>query len=158
MAIRILEIIFFLYFASHIPITLFIDLQALLPKHVYPQMVSASVRVVDSSSTSSCRLRACSCDDSFPFGSWQMYWSGTRPTSRTQWWQSLPCGLNPLFSARPFYSCLSSPLLPMLSSKVSQLTKSQHEYYLHSPLHLGTVIVLMSSLAGNLCPLAVCQQ
>ncbi|XP_030296134.1 sigma intracellular receptor 2 [Sparus aurata] len=37
MAIRILEIIFFLYFASHIPITLFIDLQALLPGHVFPQ-------------------------------------------------------------------------------------------------------------------------
>lgn len=39
MAVRILEIIFFLYFASHIPITLFIDLQALLPEHVYPQQV-----------------------------------------------------------------------------------------------------------------------
>ncbi|KAM9358897.1 sigma intracellular receptor 2 [Symphorus nematophorus] len=37
MALRALEIIFFLYFASHIPITLFIDLQALLPAHVYPQ-------------------------------------------------------------------------------------------------------------------------
>ncbi|XP_035536068.1 sigma intracellular receptor 2 [Morone saxatilis] len=37
MAIRVLEIIFFFYFASHIPITLFIDLQALLPQHVYPQ-------------------------------------------------------------------------------------------------------------------------
>lgn len=37
MAIRILEIIFFFYFASHIPITLFIDLQALLPGHVFPQ-------------------------------------------------------------------------------------------------------------------------
>ncbi|XP_029923093.1 sigma intracellular receptor 2 [Myripristis murdjan] len=37
MAIRVLEIIFFFYFASHIPITLFIDLQALLPGHVYPQ-------------------------------------------------------------------------------------------------------------------------
>ncbi|XP_061074099.1 sigma intracellular receptor 2 [Conger conger] len=34
---RILEIIFFFYFASHIPITLFIDLQALLPEHIYPQ-------------------------------------------------------------------------------------------------------------------------
>ncbi|XP_075891986.1 sigma intracellular receptor 2-like [Nelusetta ayraudi] len=34
---RVLEIIFFLYFASHIPITLLIDLQALLPAHVYPQ-------------------------------------------------------------------------------------------------------------------------
>lgn len=42
MAIRLLEIIFFFYFASHIPITLFIDLQALLPGHVYPQPVSAS--------------------------------------------------------------------------------------------------------------------
>lgn len=37
MATRVLEIIFFFYFASHIPITLFIDLQALLPGHVYPQ-------------------------------------------------------------------------------------------------------------------------
>lgn len=42
MAVRVLEIIFFLYFASHIPITLFIDLQALLPGHVYPQPVSVS--------------------------------------------------------------------------------------------------------------------
>ncbi|KAF5901990.1 sigma intracellular receptor 2, partial [Clarias magur] len=30
-------IVFFLYFASHVPITLFIDLQALLPEHVYPR-------------------------------------------------------------------------------------------------------------------------
>uniref|UniRef100_UPI0037E8F477 sigma intracellular receptor 2-like n=1 Tax=Semicossyphus pulcher TaxID=241346 RepID=UPI0037E8F477 len=37
MTLRVLEIIFFFYFASHIPITLFIDLQALLPEHVYPQ-------------------------------------------------------------------------------------------------------------------------
>ncbi|XP_015240491.1 PREDICTED: transmembrane protein 97 [Cyprinodon variegatus] len=37
MALRVLEIIFFFYFASHIPITLLIDLQALLPGHVYPQ-------------------------------------------------------------------------------------------------------------------------
>ncbi|KAM9469157.1 sigma intracellular receptor 2 [Clarias gariepinus] len=37
MLLRILEIVFFLYFASHVPITLFIDLQALLPEHVYPQ-------------------------------------------------------------------------------------------------------------------------
>ncbi|XP_023700691.1 sigma intracellular receptor 2 [Paramormyrops kingsleyae] len=34
---RVLEAIFFLYFASHIPITLFIDLQALLPAQLYPQ-------------------------------------------------------------------------------------------------------------------------
>lgn len=40
MVLRILEIIFFFYFASHIPITIFIDLQALLPEHVYPQAVS----------------------------------------------------------------------------------------------------------------------
>ena len=40
MSIRVLEIIFFFYFASHIPITLFIDLQALLPGHMYPQPVS----------------------------------------------------------------------------------------------------------------------
>lgn len=40
MALRVLEIIFFFYFASHIPITLFIDLQALLPGHVFPQPVS----------------------------------------------------------------------------------------------------------------------
>ncbi|XP_023276257.1 sigma intracellular receptor 2 [Seriola lalandi dorsalis] len=37
MSLRVLEIIFFFYFASHIPITLCIDLQALLPGHVYPQ-------------------------------------------------------------------------------------------------------------------------
>ncbi|XP_062873121.1 sigma intracellular receptor 2 [Trichomycterus rosablanca] len=37
MFLRVLELIFFIYFASHIPITLFIDLQALLPEHVYPQ-------------------------------------------------------------------------------------------------------------------------
>ncbi|XP_062329696.1 sigma intracellular receptor 2 [Osmerus eperlanus] len=37
MGIRILEIIFFFYFASHIPITIFIDFQALLPTNVYPQ-------------------------------------------------------------------------------------------------------------------------
>lgn len=40
MLLRILEIVFFLYFASHIPITLFIDLQALLPEQLYPQPVS----------------------------------------------------------------------------------------------------------------------
>ena len=40
MSIRVLELIFFFYFASHIPITLFIDFQALLPGHVYPQLVS----------------------------------------------------------------------------------------------------------------------
>ncbi|XP_028662569.1 sigma intracellular receptor 2 [Erpetoichthys calabaricus] len=34
---RFLEWVFFLYFASHIPITVFIDLQALLPSNVYPQ-------------------------------------------------------------------------------------------------------------------------
>lgn len=43
-AIRVLEIIFFFYFASHIPITLFIDLQALLPEHVFPQQVSDSAK------------------------------------------------------------------------------------------------------------------
>lgn len=42
MILRVLEIVFFLYFASHIPITLFIDLQALLPQHVYPQQVSVT--------------------------------------------------------------------------------------------------------------------
>lgn len=42
MILRVLEILFFLYFASHIPITLFIDLQALLPQHVYPQQVSVT--------------------------------------------------------------------------------------------------------------------
>uniref|UniRef100_A0A3Q4BST6 Transmembrane protein 97 n=1 Tax=Mola mola TaxID=94237 RepID=A0A3Q4BST6_MOLML len=44
MAVRILEIIFFLYFASHIPITLFIDLQALFPEHVYPQQLRDVLR------------------------------------------------------------------------------------------------------------------
>ncbi|KAJ3590574.1 hypothetical protein NHX12_008524 [Muraenolepis orangiensis] len=44
MAIRILEWIFFFYFASHIPITLFIDLQALLPAHVYPRALQDLLR------------------------------------------------------------------------------------------------------------------
>ncbi|KAM4567343.1 sigma intracellular receptor 2 [Odontesthes bonariensis] len=44
MAIRVLELIFFFYFASHIPITLFIDLQALLPAHVYPQPLKDLLR------------------------------------------------------------------------------------------------------------------
>lgn len=42
MAVRLLELVFFLYFASHIPITLFIDLQALLPERVYPQQVNVN--------------------------------------------------------------------------------------------------------------------
>ncbi|XP_066536572.1 sigma intracellular receptor 2 [Hoplias malabaricus] len=37
MFLRTLEIIFFIYFATHIPITLFLDLQALLPEDIYPQ-------------------------------------------------------------------------------------------------------------------------
>ncbi|XP_029028140.1 sigma intracellular receptor 2 [Betta splendens] len=44
MFVRVLELIFFLYFASHIPITLFIDLQALLPGHVYPEPLQALLR------------------------------------------------------------------------------------------------------------------
>ncbi|XP_062408666.1 sigma intracellular receptor 2 [Sardina pilchardus] len=44
MVIRILEIIYFLYFASHIPITLFIDFQALLPEHVFPQAAKQLMR------------------------------------------------------------------------------------------------------------------
>lgn len=40
MFLRVLEILYFIYFASHIPITLIIDLQALLPQHVYPPEVS----------------------------------------------------------------------------------------------------------------------
>jgi len=40
MLLRALEIIYFIYFASHIPITLMVDLQALLPKHLYPPEVS----------------------------------------------------------------------------------------------------------------------
>ncbi|CAB1348314.1 unnamed protein product [Coregonus sp. 'balchen'] len=42
--LRILEIIFFFYFASHIPITLFIDLQALLPAQLYPQQLKDLLR------------------------------------------------------------------------------------------------------------------
>ncbi|CAH1232884.1 TMEM97 [Branchiostoma lanceolatum] len=34
---RVLEWVFFLYFASHIPITILFDSQALLPKELYPQ-------------------------------------------------------------------------------------------------------------------------
>uniref|UniRef100_A0A8C6T0U9 Transmembrane protein 97 n=1 Tax=Neogobius melanostomus TaxID=47308 RepID=A0A8C6T0U9_9GOBI len=44
MCLRVLEIVFFLYFASHIPITVFIDLQALLPAHVYPQQLQDVLR------------------------------------------------------------------------------------------------------------------
>lgn len=44
MCTRMLELVFFFYFASHIPITLFIDLQALLPDHVYPDAVSVTLR------------------------------------------------------------------------------------------------------------------
>lgn len=40
MLLRALEIIYFIYFASHIPITLMVDLQALLPEHLYPPEVS----------------------------------------------------------------------------------------------------------------------
>ncbi|XP_020359141.1 sigma intracellular receptor 2 [Oncorhynchus kisutch] len=42
--LRILEIIFVFYFASHIPITLFIDLQALLPAQMYPQQLKDVLR------------------------------------------------------------------------------------------------------------------
>ncbi|KAF6735991.1 Transmembrane protein 97 [Oryzias melastigma] len=44
MTIRVLELLFFLYFSSHIPITLFIDLQALLPAHLYPQQLKDLLR------------------------------------------------------------------------------------------------------------------
>ncbi|XP_061912673.1 glucocorticoid modulatory element-binding protein 1 isoform X4 [Entelurus aequoreus] len=44
-AIRLLEILFFLYFASHIPITLFIDLQTVLPDYIYPQTLKDVVHV-----------------------------------------------------------------------------------------------------------------
>ncbi|XP_035690994.1 sigma intracellular receptor 2-like isoform X2 [Branchiostoma floridae] len=37
---RVLEWVFFLYFASHIPITILFDSQALLPKELYPQALS----------------------------------------------------------------------------------------------------------------------
>ncbi|XP_077474895.1 sigma intracellular receptor 2 [Stigmatopora argus] len=37
MGLRFLEIIYFFYFISHIPITLFIDLQLVLPTCLYPQ-------------------------------------------------------------------------------------------------------------------------
>lgn len=37
MVLRVLEIIYFLYFATHIPITLLIDFQVLLPGHFFPQ-------------------------------------------------------------------------------------------------------------------------
>ncbi|CAL8360121.1 unnamed protein product [Merluccius merluccius] len=44
MCIRILELIYFFYFASHIPITLCIDLQALLPDQVYPSALKDLLR------------------------------------------------------------------------------------------------------------------
>lgn len=37
MSLRVLELLFFFYFASHVPISLGLDLQALLPAHVFPQ-------------------------------------------------------------------------------------------------------------------------
>ncbi|MBN3304139.1 SGMR2 protein, partial [Amia calva] len=43
-ALRLLEWLFFFYFASHIPITLFIDLQALLPAEIYPQTLRDVLR------------------------------------------------------------------------------------------------------------------
>uniref|UniRef100_A0A665WRJ5 Transmembrane protein 97 n=2 Tax=Echeneis naucrates TaxID=173247 RepID=A0A665WRJ5_ECHNA len=39
MALRALELLFFFYFSSHIPITAMIDLQALLPAHLFPQQL-----------------------------------------------------------------------------------------------------------------------
>ncbi|MBN3319941.1 SGMR2 protein, partial [Atractosteus spatula] len=42
--VRFLEWVFFLYFASHVPITLFIDLQALLPGELYPQSLKDVLR------------------------------------------------------------------------------------------------------------------
>ncbi|XP_068173609.1 sigma intracellular receptor 2 [Antennarius striatus] len=39
MSLRALELFFFFYFAAHVPITLLMDLQALLPGHVFPQQV-----------------------------------------------------------------------------------------------------------------------
>lgn len=40
--IRLLENLFAFYFISHIPITLFIDLQTVLPGYFYPEAVSAA--------------------------------------------------------------------------------------------------------------------
>lgn len=65
--------------------------------------------VRDSSCTSSLCCACCFSNDSFPRGSWEMCWSGTLLTSRTPWWRSLPSGLSPSFSARPWSSCRSSP-------------------------------------------------
>lgn len=122
--LRVLEILFFLYFASHIPITLFIDLQALLPKDLYPQPVSVAVE-------SSCwvELRVvrfvsnCCPPPHTPRHpqnkSCGACWSGTRPTSRTPWWRSLRTGSGPSCSARLWSSCPSSPSLLTPSSKVS---------------------------------------
>ncbi|XP_054619927.1 sigma intracellular receptor 2 [Dunckerocampus dactyliophorus] len=44
-AIRLLEILFVLYFVSHIPITLFIDLQAVLPGYLYSQTLKDVLNV-----------------------------------------------------------------------------------------------------------------
>ncbi|XP_028857344.1 sigma intracellular receptor 2 [Denticeps clupeoides] len=44
MSVRVLELIFFVYFATHVPITALIDLQALLPEHVYPQALRDLLR------------------------------------------------------------------------------------------------------------------
>lgn len=85
MTLRILEIIFFLYFASHIPITLFIDLQALLPEYVYPQQVSVTVKTIFRKKKKKVTMifMAFYC---FFCTSWKMFWSGIQRASKTQWW------------------------------------------------------------------------
>lgn len=113
MILRVLEIVFFLYFASHIPITLFIDLQALLPQHVYPQQVSVTYlhNNPPSPHTYMTVLHLCS---------WKMFSGGTLTSSKTRWWWTRRSGSSPSFSARPWFSCPSSPLQLTPSWKVGE--------------------------------------
>ena len=43
--IKVMHFIFFLYFATHIPITILVDAMAVVPKSWYPQMVSIHVHI-----------------------------------------------------------------------------------------------------------------
>lgn len=113
MFLRVLEIIFFLYFATHIPISLFIDLQALLPGHVYPQQVGVTnSRIVLISHFYMLTV--------FPFCSWKMFFGGILRSSKTQWWWTRQSGSSPSFSVRPSSSCPSSPLQHTPFWKVSE--------------------------------------
>lgn len=110
MSLRVLELVFFFYFASHIPITLFIDLQALLPEHVYPQQVSYfHIKHTLSPATQLTRVFS---------SSWRTSWHGTLRTSKTRWCSTPRSGSSHLFSARLCFKRRFSPLQRMRFWKV----------------------------------------